>query len=198
MQETENKTSNFLKAINKYAREQRQELKTELERFKKYELEKAEAEVLRDAYHLIQREMNQMKKGISSEVSREEMICKKLMFQKRNDIKKKVFESVEKRLINFTDTERYTELMVDYAKAISKVLNKPGTTLYVCSRDLRLSQELKDAFGAQCSVEPSSDIKIGGILGMNSSMGIIADETIDSKLEDQSQWFDENSGLSVV
>lgn len=198
MQETENKTSNFLKAINKYAREQRQELKTELERFKKYELEKAEAEVLRDAYHLIQREMSQMKKGISSEVSREEMICKKLMFQKRNDIKKKVFESVEKRLIDFTDTERYTGLMVDYAKTISKVLNKPGTTLYVCSRDLRLSQELKDAFGAQCSVEPSSYIKIGGILGMNSSMGIIADETIDSKLEDQSQWFDENSGLSVV
>lgn len=198
MQETENKTSNFLKAINKYAREQRQELKTELERFKKYELEKAEAEVLRDAYHLIQREMNQMKKGISSEVSREEMICKKLMFQKRNDIKKKVFESVEKRLIDFTNTERYTGLMMDYAKTISKVLNKPGTTLYVCTRDLRLSQELKDAFGVQCSVESSSDIKIGGILGMNLSMGIIVDETIDSKLEDQSQWFDENSGLSVV
>lgn len=198
MQETENKTSNFLKAINKYAREQRQELKTELARFKKYELEKAEAEVLRDSYHLIQREMNQMKKGISSEVSREEMICKKLMFQKRNDIKNKVFESVKERLIDFTGTEKYKELMKEYAGAISKVLDVPGTTLYVCKRDLHLEGALKEAFGSECSVKSSEDIKIGGILGMNSSMGMIADETIDSKLEDQSQWFDENSDLSVV
>lgn len=198
MQETENKTSNFLKAINKYAREQRQELKTELERFKKYELEKAEVEVLRDAYHLIQREMNQMKKGISSEVSREEMICKKLMFQKRNDIKNKVFASVKERLIDFTNTEKYIDIMTQYAKAISKVLNVEGTTLYVCKRDLKLSQVIKDAFGFACTVESSDDIKIGGILGVNFVKGLIADETIDSKLEDQSQWFDENSDLSVV
>lgn len=198
MQETENKTSNFLKAINKYAREQRQELKTEFDKFKKYELEKAEAEVLRDAYHLIQREMNQMKKGISSEVSKEEMLCKKEMFKKRNNIKEKVFIAVKEKLVCFTGTDKYADVMEEYAKEISKVLNEPGTVLYVCKRDLNLAPKLKAAFGLECSVEVSKDIKIGGILGMNSSMGIIADETIDSKLEEQSQWFDENSGLSVV
>lgn len=56
------KTSNFLKAINKYAAEQRKEIKTRAEEFRKYELQKAEAEVLRDAYYLIQNEMAQMKK----------------------------------------------------------------------------------------------------------------------------------------
>ena len=40
------KTSNFLEAINKYAEEQRNQIYAEVEQFKKQELEKAETESL--------------------------------------------------------------------------------------------------------------------------------------------------------
>ena len=57
MPNNQEKASNFLKAINKYAEEQRKEIQKEVEDFKREELEKAEAEVLNDAFQLIQSEM---------------------------------------------------------------------------------------------------------------------------------------------
>ena len=41
-------------------------------------------------------------------------------------------------------------------------------------------------------------IKIGGIKGFCKAMNIVADETLDSKLYAQKEWFIENSGLSVL
>ena len=61
------KTSNFLKAIDKYAKEQQREIKAKANEFKIKELQRAEAEVLRDSYHLIQREMASMRKKIDGE-----------------------------------------------------------------------------------------------------------------------------------
>lgn len=190
-------TSNFLKAINKYAAEQRRELKNQTEEFKKKELQKAEAEVLRDAYYLIQKEMAQMRKGISSEVSKEEMQGRKELFAQRKAIVEEVFKKCEKRLLEFANTSEYKELMKNYASKISKVLNKPGTVLYIQEKDMEIKEELKESFGKLCKVLVSEEIKIGGLIAVNRNMNIIIDETLDSKLTDQREWFAENSKLNV-
>ncbi len=191
------RTSNFLKAINKYAAEQRRELKNQAEEFKKKELQKAEAEVLRDAYYLIQKEMAQMRKGISSEVSKEETQGRKELFAQRKTIVEEVFKKCEKRLLEFTNTSEYKELMKNYASKISKVLKKPGTVLYVQEKDMEMEEELKESFGKLCKVLVSKEIKIGGLIAVNRNMNIIIDETLDSKLTDQREWFAENSKLNV-
>ncbi len=191
------KTSNFLKAINKYAAEQRKEIKTQAEEFRKYELQKAEAEVLRDAYFLIQKEMAQMKKGISSEVSKMEMEKRRELFAKRQLIMNEVFKKAEDKLLEFTKTQDYKELIKKYVSSISKIIKKPGTILYICKRDKDMIDEIKETYGKPCSVEVSENIKIGGVLAENQEMSIIIDETIDAKLDDQREWFAENSKLNV-
>lgn len=191
------KTSNFLKAINKYAAEQRKEIKTQAEEFRKYELQKAEAEVLRDAYFLIQKEMAQMKKGISSEVSKMEMEKRRELFAKRQLIMNEVFKKAEDKLLEFTKTQDYKELIKKYVSSISKVIKKPGTILYICKRDKDMIDEIKETYGKPCGVEVSENIKIGGVLAENQEMSIIIDETIDAKLDDQKEWFAENSKLNI-
>lgn len=191
------RTSNFLKAINKYAAEQRRELKNQTEEFKKKELQKAEAEVLRDAYYLIQKEMAQMRKGISSEASKEEMQGRKELFAQRKTIVEEVFRRCEKRLLEFANTSAYEELMKKYASKVSKVLKKPGTVLYVQEKDMEMREELKKSFGKLCKVLVSEEIKIGGLIAVNRNMNMIIDETLDSKLTDQREWFAENSKLNV-
>lgn len=191
------KTSNFLKAINKYAAEQRKEIKTRAEEFRKYELQKAEAEVLRDAYHLIQNEMAQMKKNIASEVSNLEFEKRKELFNKRHDIMEDVFKTVYGRLLEFVKTQDYIELLKRYAGSVSKILKKSGTILYICKRDEGLVDEIREAYGKICKVEVSSKIKIGGILAVNKTMSLVVDETLDSKLEEQKKWFSENSKLDI-
>ena len=41
-------------------------------------------------------------------------------------------------------------------------------------------------------------IQIGGIRAENEAMHLAADNTLDSVLEDQRGWFEENSGMAVV
>ena len=192
------KTSSFLKAIDKYAKEQQKEMKQQLEEFKRQELQKAEAVVLRDAYHLIQKEMLQMKKSIAGEVSKKAREGKEKLFKQRLLITEKIFHQTEEKLLDFTKTENYIALMKKYAASISKVLKDEGTVLYICERDRNLSDEIKEAFYGTAKIDIDGNIKIGGIRGYNPNMGMIADETLDSKLEEQREWFMENSSLSIV
>lgn len=191
------KTSNFLKAINKYAAEQRKKIKTSAEEFRKYELQKAEAEVLRDAYFLIQNEMAQMKRNVASEVSKLEFEERKKLFAKRQAIVEDVFKKARERLLEFVSSPDYVDVLKRYAVSISKVLKKSGTTLYISRRDERYADDIREAYGKICKVEVSNKIKIGGILAVNKAMSLVVDETIDAKLEDQKKWFAENSKLNI-
>lgn len=216
MAEVQGSSDNFLKAIEKYAEEQRNQIRFESESFKKQELEKAESEGLREAYTLIQREMAAVRTEISSQLSRDEMASRKKIFEKRNAMTEKVFQGVEKKLIDFTKTEAYEKLLLDSVKKIAKALKADDIVLFVKESDLRLADKLKAAYSAErlkdkklgdkiksafspsCEVKSSADIKIGGITGRSAKLGLIADETLDTKLDGQREWFYQNSGLRVT
>ena len=57
---------------------------------------------------------------------------------------------------------------------------------------------LKALFSGETEVCTDKTIKIGGIKGYCKALSIVADETLDSKLYAQREWFIENSGLSVL
>ena len=100
MAEVQGGSENFLKAIEKYAEEQRNKIRFESESFKKQELEKAEAEGIREAYTLIQREMAAIRTEISSQLSRDEMASRKKIFEKRNKMTEMSLKRLLKSLSN--------------------------------------------------------------------------------------------------
>ena len=65
-------------------------------------------------------------------------------------------------------------------------------------KDKKLADKIKSAFSPSCEVKSSKEIKIGGITGRSASLGLIADETLDTKLDGQREWFYQNSGLRVT
>lgn len=197
MAETD-KTSSFLKAINKYAKDQRREIKSKANEFKKKELQKAEAEVLRDSYFLIQREMAQMRKGIDREVSKMEVESKRRLLERRRKITENVFKQAEDKLLTFTKSKDYLGELKKRAASISTVLKEQDIVLFVKKEDLKFEKELVESFEGSCQVKQNDDIKIGGILGYSEKVGLIVDETLDSKLENQRGWFAENSQLDIV
>lgn len=192
------KTSNFLKAIDKYAKEQQKEIKNTATAFKRKELQKAEVEVLRDSYILIQKEMVQMRKSIDSEVSKIEIQNKKELLTLRQGLMEKVFAKAKDKLIEFTKKEDYKDLLKKSSKKISSILTGEKTLLFVKKEDMIFKDEIIKAFGKNCELKESKKIKIGGILGLNESLGLLIDETLDSKLENERSWFSENSGMSIV
>ena len=216
MAEVQSGSENFLKAIEKYAEEQRNKIRFESESFKKQELEKAEAEGIREAYTLIQREMAAIRTEISSQLSRDEMASRKKIFEKRNKMTENVFEKVTQRLVEFTKTADYEKLMLESVKKIAQALKADDVIFFIKESDLRfadkikvaytaerlkdkkLADKIKSAFSPSCEVKSSKEIKIGGITGRSASLGLIADETLDTKLDGQREWFYQNSGLRVT
>ena len=198
MPDTVSKTDNFLKAIEKYAEEQRGKLRTEAEEFQERELNNAEEEGLKEAYDLMQKEMADINNEISGNLSKAEADSRKRIFERRKEIENEVFEKARKKLVEFTDTDKYSAMLSESAKNISSVLKNEDVVLYVRERDLRFTDSLKASFGRKCEVAASDSIKIGGITGLSRSMGLVADETLDTKLAYQREWFYEHSGLTVV
>lgn len=216
MAETQSNTDNFLKAIEKYAEEQRTKIRFESETYKKEELEKAETEGLREAYTLIQREMSAVRTEISSKLSRDEMESRTHLFEKRNEMTEKVFDKAAQKLIAFTKTAEYEKLILDSVKKIAQTLKADDIVFYVKSEDLKLAEKIKTTFASErgkekkltdkiraafspaCEVKASKEIKIGGITGRSANLGLIADDTLDTKLDGQREWFYKNSGLKVT
>ena len=192
------KTDNFLKAIEKYAAEQRSKLESEAEEFREKEINKAEEDGLKEAYVLLQRKMSAINTSIARELSKAENESRKSTFVKRQEIEDKVFDRAKEKLIEFAKTDKYTEKLLESVKKISRKLTADDVVLYVNQRDMKLKNKIISAFGKKCDVQSSDEIKIGGITGISREMGLLADETLDTRLSQQREWFCENSGLKVT
>ncbi len=198
MPDTVSKTDNFLKAIEKYAEEQRTKIRSEAEDFKEKELNKAEAEGLKEAYTLIQRKMARVNTEIAADLSKAERESKEKIFIKRKEISEKVFEKAKEKLIAFTETDKYLSLLGKSAKIISEKLNSDDVIIFVNKKDIKHKDIISEAFGRKCEIEESNEIIIGGITGLSKKLGLLVDETLDTGLEEQHEWFYANSGLSVI
>lgn len=192
------KTSRFLRAIDRHAKKQKSEILEEIKAMEKRELEKAEAEIIEDVRVMIQREIDSMKNKISIEVSHKEMDERKKIACRRQEMMKNVFKESEKRLIEFTKTREYRDSLFKYAQNIAKKLKGKDVVLYVYKEDLKYEDMIKKAFGRECKLEADSKIKVGGIRGYSEQDSLIADETIDAKLCTQEEWFLEKYGNTLV
>lgn len=198
MPDTVSKTDNFLKAIEKYAEEQRSKIQSEAEDFKERELNKAEEEGLREAYVLIQKKMTDIRTEISAELSRAESASRKKTFVRRQEIENEVFEKAAKKLSEYTKTSKYVQDLEKSAESVSRALDSDDVVLRLREADMKYKDKISKAFGRKCGIESTDEISIGGIIGVSKKLGLLADETLDSKLEMQREWFFENSGLRVT
>ena len=191
------KLSKFIQAINKDAEERRARILAESEAFNKAELEKAETEALTDAYHLIQQEISKMRTGIRRELSQKELKLHRAALLKRGEITKDVFDKAAKEIEAFTKTDAYPAFLEGRAKEAAKLFPKTGVTLYLRKADLSLSEKLCPLFEGGCQAKADDSILLGGLRIECREFGLVADETLDTRLDSQHVWFAEHSGLSV-
>lgn len=199
MPDTVSKTDNFLKAIEKYAEAQRTKIQSEAEDFKEKELNKAEEEGLREAYVLIQKEMSDIRMRVAAEFSKAENASRRKNFIRRGEIEQEVFAEAREKLLEYVKTDRYIESLGKSAALISEKLDSDDVVIKISNRDVELKDNILKVFsGRKCEIQTSDDIVIGGMTGQSRSLGLLIDETLDTRLEEQHEWFCENSGLKVT
>ena len=193
-----NKTDNFLKAIRRYAKQQKSVMKGEVKQLKTERLKEAEEKAKRDSQRLIKDKLQETRTRQTAILAKKTQDGQRKLFIARSAMVEEVFKKAADQLVEYAKSDAYTSKLTDSAKAIADVFDGRDCVLYVNERDLGAAEGIKALFGGSTEVRADKTIKIGGIRGYCASMGIIADETLDSKLEAQREWFVENAALSVL
>ena len=196
MIDANSKTNSFLEAIEKYAEEQRNEMKAEIEAFREEQLSRANEEGTAAAFALIQRKKAKYKTALAKENSLKETAVKRELFEKRNRMVESVFEEAAEKLAEFSKSKKYEAYINNSAKTISEYLGGKKAVVYIAEKDQKFIPQIKKYFN-DCETIVDNSIKLGGIRCYCEELSIVADETLDTKFEAQKQVFVENSGFTV-
>lgn len=198
MADFEGNTDKFSAAVNHYAEEQRKKIEQDIEDYRKKELEETELQVLTECYRLIQAELSQMRVTIAHENAMREMESRRQVLQKRAEITSDVFTKVKKNLTEFTQQKEYLAFLQKTASHFREAFGRPGVVIRLKADDTKYEPAIREALGFDCSFQEDNTIEIGGLKASHPDMGIFADETLDTLLTNQYDWFEANSGMAVV
>lgn len=199
MQSQEEKLSLFVKAIGDYAEKQRLRILYDMDERSSEELGRAEKEALSDAYRLIQRETADMRTSISRELASRELAARRRLFEYRAGLENKIFEQAAERLCAFTKSDDYKAYMVRAAKTAREEFSAaPADTVFrIREADSVMEPAIREAYGGECAFRYDSSIQLGGVLAVNERLGRAIDVTLDSRLEDQREWFSATAELLI-
>ncbi len=194
MTNTDEKLKKFSAILFKDAEEKRQQILKEMEDYRAAALEKAEQDILLEAYNLIQTEITDIKNQSSKRVSIKAMEGRRNLIKKRDEITDRIFESVKARLLDYTKSPAYLDFLTNAAKS---ALTLDDAVILLKKEDLGFGDQILKALGKQIPVQEHERIHIGGLIIKSQKSGIIIDETLDERLKNQRTWFATNSNLTI-
>lgn len=196
MIDANSKTNSFLEAIEKYAEEQKQAMRAEVEAFREEQLSRANEEGTAAAFAYIQKEKAEYRASLAKENSLKETAVKRELFEKRNKMVESVFEEAAEKLAEFSKSKKYEAYINNSAKTISEYLGGKKAVVYIAEKDQKFIPQIKKYFN-DCETVVDNSIVLGGIRCYCEELSIVADETLDSKFENQKRVFVEHSGFTV-
>lgn len=194
MANSEEKIQTFLQAIDRHAQEQREQIHREVEAFKSQRLHTVEQEVLREAYGLVRKERAELRDELSREMSGRYVKAKAELLTRRQEILSEVFAAAREKLLAFAQSDDYPAYLNRVLDELLTVLPADGSVFFLRPQDEPLLPALRERC-PQSRFETDAAITLGGIRGENEQRGLVADDTLDEKLNSQHAWFVENSGL---
>lgn len=113
----------------------------------------------------------------------------------RHAIVESVFTDAKKRLEAYAKTKEYQAHLLSSLTTLCQQMDVQGATLYLNENDKQLEKEIRTIIKDECVIEVKA--QIGGFILENKRVGMIVDDSYDSLLEDQKEWFYHNSGLLI-
>lgn len=176
VQQKENVEKQLGEERAKILAKKREELDTKL----KFEIKKCRAE---------------LKHELGLAVSTREAELSKLLRQNRAEKAENIFKEVAKKLINFTKTPEYETFLKNEFKGAAEEFCEGQTVCSARKCDFSLIEKLCPVKDIEV-IEASDDI-IGGFTLRNNRLGIFADCTLKSKLDEQRDLFCSASELVI-
>lgn len=194
----EERAAKFFDAITKDAEERHEEMTRKTRETVESGLEKAKTKAHSQAQAKIERERMLKEQEFNRTVANERTQQRARLTDKRGAITDEVFGDAREKLTAFTESDGYADFLKKSAAGFAAVFPQGDVTVCVRPGDMRFADDIKKAFGRDCKVESSNEITIGGCRAGVVGGSTVADDTLDTRLEAQREWFLENSGMSVI
>ena len=155
------------------------------------------AEAKKDADALLAKELVEISSNASVEASLSQEEKTKKLVETREAYVTKIFKEAKNRLNEFVNSEGYKMYLIKHMEKISSLYQMSDSILKLRQNDTKYADALVKAYGIDLTVELSDEIKIGGFIIENKATNVVVDESLDTALENQKEWFYKTSGLMI-
>lgn len=184
----------FLKAVSDFADARCEELENQAKSFKNESISayKSEAEEKNRSY--IEYETGRILSSVNRQISDYETEKKTALTALRSEITDKVFQSVIGLINDFTGSEKYEPFLLKSAEELKKSVGD-GAVFFLRPADMKYADTLSQKFGAK--IKEDGSISLGGLRASDKDSLVLADDTLDARLNAQRAEFAKKSGLKI-
>lgn len=183
--------------IERLASLEEEKILAEAKRLEEEAYNQIKAEAKKDAEELLSRELAEISSNASVEASFSQEEKTKRLVEKRDEYVANIFSEAKDKLVAFVNSKDYQAYLVKHMEEIGKQYQMDNSTLLLRKDDLKIKDELIKAYGIALDVEVNDKIEIGGFIIENKATSVVVDESLDSALLNQKDWFYKTSGLMI-
>ena len=194
---SEQKLARFQQVVSAAATAEKEAILNEGISRRKAAFADAESEVLEKAFHMIQNGVAGLEAAGTKEISSAQLKSRRELITLRDHLAEKTFSAVAERLTAFTAGEEYPPFLSHTIEKMVAALGE-GPLVLFCRKEDRLLVEGLTADIPSITLEDGEDILLGGVKILSKERGILTDETLDRRLEEEKEAFLQRSGLSVI
>lgn len=155
-----------------------------------------EADAQREAGIARDQELKELQSEHAIRLSKTHEETNRKLMKKRRELADKVFNEAVEQIKNFTLSKDYADYLNKKAKALAAD-SYSSVVFYVAKKDEKLLPAICKAYGKECDGQVDPDISVGGLRMECADKGIVVDETFDTGIDEQRDWFYTNSGLFI-
>ncbi|MDK2801886.1 MAG: hypothetical protein KFW09_00765 [Oscillospiraceae bacterium] len=134
---------------------------------------------------------------IKQELSLTQNILTQNIIKKRNQIKSKIENNIIKKLILFTQTDEYINLIINDIQEIIKKFSIESFSILVCERDIDLfKQKILKSFNC-LNINKSPRIKIGGFILEKENSNIVLNKSFDKYIRMSEEFLNKIPELNI-
>lgn len=173
-----------------------EELDDEVKRYREEALNNAKEELLDQLFLKMQEEIHKIKWESRKKITSTNLESYRKLLQFRSSLEEQVFQAVYQKLDLFVKSNKYKEFLLDKMQNTKEQYPLTSGIITVKQEDMQFKQDILKIFGSTFSVKSDPTIQLGGFMITSEVDSIIIDELLENTLEEQREWFYQNSNLA--
>lgn len=198
--DTHDRLGLFLSAIREAAEESCRQKEQETAEY--IRSQKAQAEEEAHARHKQQYEarLRQVRINTDRELSAYRAVSRNRLSGLRSAYETSVFRDAAQAILAYTGQPEYAALLERSARRMAALLpaGTADAVLYLRPQDMPHADRVRDCFALPCRVEADDGIRLGGIRMESAAAQLTADDTLETRLEQQKPHFRRTAYLPVL